>query len=65
MPDELAEIESMQYQYGYNQTLGIYEKDYEDSYGQNYEGIIFTQGETEVIYYNQLDEPWADIMYGR
>ncbi|MFI3214535.1 MAG: hypothetical protein R3Y24_14545 [Eubacteriales bacterium] len=42
MPDELTEIESMQYQYGYNQTLGIYEKDYDNSYGQNYEGITFT-----------------------
>lgn len=64
MPDELTEIESMQYQYGYNQTLGIYEKDYEENYGQNYEGIVFAQGETEVMHYNQLDERWADIMYG-
>lgn len=29
-----------------------------------YEGIIFTDGVTEVVYYNQLDERWADLPYG-
>lgn len=32
--------------------------------GQSYEGIIFTDGVTEVVYYNQLDERWADLPYG-
>ena len=42
----------------------IYEKDYIDGSGQSYEGIIFTDGVTEVVYYNQLDERWADLPYG-
>lgn len=29
-----------------------------------YEGVVFTDGGREVIYYNQLDERWADTMYG-
>ena len=29
-----------------------------------YEGVIFTDGATEVVYYNQLDERWADLPYG-
>ena len=62
-PNELQEVQNMQYDYGYNQTLGVYEKEHD--YGENYEGIIFKQGETEVVYYNQLDERWADIMYGQ
>ena len=57
-------VEDFQKQYGYNQQLGIYEKDYIDGSGQSYEGIIFTDGVTEVVYYNQLDERWADLPYG-
>ena len=37
---------------------------YIDGSGQSYEGIIFTDGVTEVVYYNQLDERWADLPYG-
>lgn len=32
--------------------------------GLEYEGVIFTDGATEVVYYNQLDERWADLPYG-
>lgn len=62
--DEVNVVEDFQKQYGYNQQLGIYEKDYIDGSGQSYEGIIFTDGVTEVVYYNQLDERWADLPYG-
>ncbi len=41
LPDELKEEEIMQIDYGYNQNLGIYEKDYSEGYGQSYEGIVF------------------------
>lgn len=56
--DEVNVVEDFQKQYGYNQQLGIYEKDYIDGSGQSYEGVIFTDGATEVVYYNQLDERW-------
>ena len=62
--DEVSVVEDFQKQYGYNQQLGIYEKDYIDGSGQSYEGVIFTDGATEVVYYNQLDERWADLPYG-
>ena len=62
--NELALIESFQKDYGYNQTIGIYEQDYIDGSGQSYEGIVFTDGGMEVTYYNQLDERWANEMYG-
>ena len=51
-------------EYGYNQNIGIYDADYVNGSGQSYEGIIFTDGGMEVMYYNQLDERWADVMYG-
>ncbi|WP_324824837.1 C39 family peptidase [Sinanaerobacter sp. ZZT-01] len=65
MGDELAAIEDLQINYGYNQMLGIYEQDYIEGSGQNYEGVVFTDGGMEVVYYNQLDERWANVMYGQ
>lgn len=62
--EELVAIESFQKDYGYNQNIGIYEQDYIEGSGQSYEGIVFTDGGMEVTYYNQLDERWANVMYG-
>lgn len=62
--DELAAIESFQQGFGYNQNLGVFEQDYVDGCEQSYEGVTFTDGGMEVTYYNQLDERWADTMYG-
>lgn len=62
--NEISAVQDFQVQYGYNQQLGIYEKDYMEGSGQNYEGVVFADGGQEVIYYNQLDERWANTMYG-
>lgn len=62
--DELAVVEDFQKEYGYNQNIGIYEHDYIEGSGQSYEGVIFTDGCMKVVYYNQLDERWANKMYG-
>lgn len=62
--DELALIEEFQIDYGYNQTLGIYSTDYLESGGQSYEGVIFADGEIEVVYYNQVDDRWKNKPYG-
>lgn len=64
LPDELKVLTELQNDYGYTQSLGIYSEDWENGYGQSYEGVVFTDGETQVTYYNQLDERWADKMYG-
>ena len=61
---EITAIESFQQEYGYNQNIGIYDADYVNGSGQSYEGVVFTDGGMEVMYYNQLDERWADILYG-
>jgi len=62
--DEIAVVQQFQNDYGYNQTLGIFDSDYLEGIGRSYEGITFTDGNTAVVYYNQLDERWANIMYG-
>lgn len=61
---DLTAIESFQKDYGYNQNMGIYDQDYINGSGQSYEGVVFTDGGMAVVYYNQLDERWADTMYG-
>lgn len=62
--DGLTAIESFQQDYGYNQNIGIYDQDYINGSGQSYEGVVFTDGGIEGMYYNQMDERWADTMYG-
>jgi hypothetical protein len=62
--DELAVVEDFQKEYGYNQSIGIHEEDYIEGNGQNYDGVVFTDSATEVIYYNQMDKRWADKSYG-
>ena len=63
--EELKLVEEFQIDYGYHQNLGIYENDYLQGNGQTYEGVVFGEaGETEVVYYSQLDKRWAGASYG-
>ena len=63
--EELKMVEEFQIDYGYQQNLGIYENDYLQGNGQTYEGVVFGDaGETEVVYYSQLDKRWAGDSYG-
>ena len=32
--------------------------------GLSYDGVVFSDGETQVVYYNQLDERWKYELYG-
>jgi len=64
LPSESNIVGEFQKDYGYNQNIGIYDNDYVTGNGRSYEGIVFTDGSTEVIYYNQFDERWANTMYG-
>lgn len=32
--------------------------------GLSYNGVVFADGVTQVVYYNQLDERWRDLPYG-
>lgn len=34
------------------------------SLGVSYDGVVFTDGYTQVIYYNQMDKRWKDLPYG-
>ena len=64
LPNEVKVIENFQIEYGYNQSIGIFERDYLDGCGVDYGEIIFTDGATPVIYFNQLDAKYKDELYG-
>ena len=58
-------------QYAQNLTVflgdGVYQGLTETEFsapGLSYDGIIFSDGETQVVYYNQLDERYANKPYG-
>ena len=57
-------MQDVQVDYGYNLTIGIYEKDYQENAGKDYSGLTFTDGSTKLVYYNQTDVRWKDESYG-
>ena len=65
--DEVAAVDEFQKDYGYNNDSGIFERDFREADGQEYDEdvLLGREGETQVVYYNQLDERWADEPYGQ
>ena len=57
-PDVLARINDIKAMYGMYQYVD------DDGNPISYEGIVFTDGETDVVYYNQLDVRWKNAPYG-
>lgn len=54
---ESEAVDRFQQDWGYNQRIGFFSKDYIENSGQSYEGVTLGQeGEREVVYFNQLDE---------
>jgi hypothetical protein len=64
LPNEIKHVENFQMEYGYNQSIGIFENDYIDGSGKEYGDIVFTDGATDVVYFNQLDSKYANQPYG-
>lgn len=62
--DELTYVQNMRADTDYTQLIDKNGMDWQENYGQSFEGITFADGQTTVVYYNQLDSRWADIMYG-
>ncbi|MDL2274299.1 C39 family peptidase [Oscillospiraceae bacterium OttesenSCG-928-G22] len=63
MPEEEADfINSLRGQYGLDQYMS--NSEYLAGEALDYSGVSFTDGQTIVHYYNQLDNRWKDIPYG-
>lgn len=63
-PNELPYVNELRTDYGFTQILKSDEEGYMESSGQQYDGVKLKSGHTEVVYYNQMDSRWANIMYG-
>ena len=48
-----------------DQYVGIADSDGPGYYGSDYGGIVFANASTPVVYYNQTDSRWCNIMYGK
>ncbi|WP_339192365.1 C39 family peptidase [Paenibacillus sp. FSL E2-0230] len=61
---ETPVVDELRMDYGFTQALQSSDDGYQESLGQQYEGVTFQDGSLEVVYYNQLDKRWADMPYG-
>lgn len=64
---EVTAVDAFQKDYGYNNDSGIFDRDFREADGQEYDEDILLgrDGEIQVVYYNQLDERWKDEPYGQ
>lgn len=62
--DELSFVQEIRADTDYTQLVDQSGLDWQENYGRSFEGVTFADGQTAVVYYNQLDSRWADILYG-
>jgi len=62
--EDYEQVVAFREAYGFDQYIGPNDESYLESAGQDYSGLVFTDGATEVVYYNQFDNRWADEPYG-
>lgn len=64
---EAAAVDVFQKDYGYNNDSGIFDRDFREADGQEYDEDILLgrDGEIQMVYYNQLDERWKEEPYGQ
>jgi len=63
--NEMSILDEVKNEYGYNQYVD--DEDYFSPENNQYDDtdITFKNGQTEVVYYSQLDSRWKNINYGR
>jgi hypothetical protein len=62
--DQNAAAQELRLEHGYDQLLNPTDAAYIESAGLDFSGVTFTDGATEVVYYNQCDSRWKDKPYG-
>lgn len=61
----ITTVSDFRIDYGYDQLLSPLYESYIESDGQSYDGVTFADGSTAVVYYNQMDARWKNILYGK
>ena len=65
--EEVEAVDRFQKDYGYTHDSSIFERDFREAEkeGEYEEDMLLgREGERQVVYFNQLDERWADKPYG-
>jgi hypothetical protein len=57
-------VREVRVEHGYDQYIDPSDPDWPAAGGTSYEGVTFSDGNTAVVYYNQLDIRWKDKPYG-
>jgi hypothetical protein len=57
-------VRDIRVEHGYDQYISPSDESYLESAGQDFSDVSFSDGATEVQYYNQLDVRWKDLLYG-
>jgi len=60
----LDNVHNVRAESGYDQYIDPTSADYLASDGVDYTNVRFTDGATEVVYFNQLDSRWKNLPYG-
>jgi hypothetical protein len=63
--NELTQVTQLHDQFSLDQNININDASYQESKGVDYSGITFSNGSTNVVYFNQADKRWADKPYGK
>lgn len=63
--DQYQYVQDFRIESGYDQLISPTDENYLESAGLEFSGVTFTDGATEVHYYNQLDSRWKDLPYGK
>ena len=63
--NQLTQVTQLHDQFALDQNIDINDTSYQESKGVDYSGITFSDGSTNVIYFNQADKRWADEPYGQ
>lgn len=63
--NELTQVIQLHDQFSLDQNININDASYQESKGVDYSGITFSNGSTNVVYFNQADKRWADKPYGK
>ncbi|TYQ17861.1 UNVERIFIED_CONTAM: peptidase C39-like protein [Acetivibrio alkalicellulosi] len=63
--NEFTHVKEISNNYSYEQLISTDDENYIESSGFDFSGVLFTNGELEVIYYNQADTRWKGLSYGK
>ncbi len=63
--DQFVNAQDFRQQHGYDQFANPNDEDYITDAGQDFSALTFTDGQTHVNYYSQLDARWKNLPYGQ